>query len=372
MTYQVGIYSGGKLRTLYDLTGSEQFRYSKKVNGYGQFLLAIPRARAHAALYERDALARVFRPHPCTGQMTGDGVYLLRLHDSVPGDYDGLVIAGYGPEWLLDGRIYDPDDDPLVANGYSTKSGPVTSVMREIVVEQCIAPATRPERAIPGLTARPIYDTSAPNCAVRREVSADTVLQVLDGLSKAHRTDFWCEFMGLDPIYGHPRFEFVTGRVGRDRSKQSYPAGPYTYLTPLTGNLIDPHLTIDEREEKTVAVVLGQGANGNRLVYYQESAAVTGSPFARREIAVEANEINSVDALLTAASQALEEHKAAVTFEFEPQVGASGAVYQQDFDLGDIVTVGDDRIELPMRVMGIEITAQAGDETIKVETEQYT
>lgn len=371
--YQVAFYEPeGRLVYIHTLTAVDQMAYTRRLNGIGTFMMSLPRELRQPVMLRKDALAQVYRSDPVTGRMREDGTYFLRSADHVPGTYDGLVIGGVSAEHLLKRRVYNPDDDPKVAGGFSTKSGPAATVMREVVYEQMIAPAANPERAFPGLSLATVGDTdTSPNYPFRREIGQQHVLDVLGDIAKATRLDFWLAFDGVDVEGGYPRFVFHAGRRGTDRSKHSHPAGPYVYLTPGSGNLVEPQLTLDSAEEANAVYVLGKGANGNRLVYRQErSAAVVESPFNRMERAVEASEADTLDELLAAAETALAEGEPTVTFSFVPLVTAAGAVYQVDWDLGDIVTVGAYGYEMDARVTAVTVTLTGAGETIEVETER--
>jgi len=369
--YQVAFYEPtGRLVYIHTLTAVDQMAYTRRLNGVGAFMMSLPRALRQPVMLRKDALAQVYRSDPVTGQMREDGTYFLRSAEHVPGTYDGLVIGGVSAEHLFKRRVYNPDDDPNVAGGFSTKSGPAVTVMREVVTEQMIAPAVNNERAFPGLSLASIGEDTSPNYPFRREIGQQNVLDVLSDVAKATRLDFWLAFDGVDPA-GYPKFVFHAGRRGTDRSKHSHPAGPYVYLTPSSGNLVEPQLTLDSTEEANAVYVLGKGANGNRLVYRQErSAAVVESPFNRVERAVESSEADTLDELLAAASTALAEGAPQVTFSFMPLVTASGAIYQLDWRLGDVVTVGAYGYEMDARVTAVTVTLTGAGETVEVETER--
>jgi len=370
--YQVAFYEPtGRLVYIHTLTAVDQMAYTRRLNGVGAFMMSLPRALRQPVMLHKDALAQVYRSDPVTGQMREDGTYFLRSAEHVPGAYDGLVIGGVSAEHLLKRRVYNPDDDPKVAGGFSTKSGPAVTVMREVVTEQMIAPAVNGERAFPGLSLASIGEDTSPDYPFRREIGQQNVLDVLSDIAKATRLDFWLAFDGVDTVGGYPRFVFHAGRHGTDRSKHSHPAGPYVYLTPSSGNLVEPQLTLDSTEEANAVYVLGKGANGNRLVYRQErSAAVVESPFNRVERAVESSEADTLDELLAAASTALAEGAPQVTFSFVPLVTASGAIYQLDWRLGDVVTVGAYGYEMDARVTAVTVTLTGAGETVEVETER--
>lgn len=369
--YQVAFHEpNGRLVYVHTLTAVNQLAYTRRLNGVGAFMMSLPRDQRQPVMEQKDALAVVYRADPRVGGLRVEGAYFLRLVEHVPGDYEGLVLGGVSAEHLLARRIYHPDDDPLVAGGYSTKDGPAVTLMRQVVYEQLIAPAANPWRAVPGLSLGPVGPDTSPPYPFRREIGQQTVLDVLGDMAKATKLDFWLEWTGTDPA-GYPRFVFHAGRRGTDHSKAAHPDGPYVYLTPSSGNLVAPQLTLDSRDEATVVYVLGKGANGHRLVYRAEHPDALGvSPFAVSERAVESSQADTLDELLAAAQTALAESQPVVTFTFTPLVGAGGAVYGLDWDLGDIVTVGAYGYEMSARITAVTVTLTGEGERIEVETER--
>lgn len=369
--YQVAFFDNvGRLQRIHDLTAIDQMRYSRKVNGIGQFLMALPRDLAIDAMREKDAMVQVYRTSPVTDRLALEGVYLLRMWDTPPGEPPGFVCAGPSPEDLLRRKPYDPRDDPLVANGYSTKSGYAVALMREIVQEQCVAPTFNTEMALPGFSVATSGVDSGPTAAFRTEFKKQSVLDMLTGLSDAHKLDWWIEYDSVD-LAGYPCFVFYAGMRGTDWSKATHPTGPYVYLAPQNGTLAEHQLTVDAQSEANVVFVLAKGANGNRLIYKQTGDSVGDSPFNQIGTVVEASEADTADELLTAAATGLEENKAKTTFSFVPITTAGGSVYNLNWTLGDIVTVGDGTVEFTMRIVGIEITVQGGEQVITVETELW-
>lgn len=354
----------GALVTVMDLTGAMQMRYSKELNTFGSFLLTLPADLARPVMGLLDGVVEVIWSD-VAGQNVVDGVYLLRYQGYLgEGRTDAYTITGRGLEHLLWRRIFIAEDDPLVANGFSTKFGPADEVICEIVDEQGVNPATNAGRALTGLTVATPAGTYA-DVAFREESSETKVIELVKKLALAGGVDFWMDY---DPA--GPTFTFQTGTVGGDRRKSTNaPSGlPYVYFSPNMGNLDQPELVIDRSEEQNHVYVFGQGPAGTRLAYDQVGDGVGDSPWNDCEFGVQAKNTKTLDDWLTEAEAALKAERARLTsFKFTPQRGTRFARYGQDWFWGDRVTCAYRDQEFEMRITGVTVTVSPSGEQIDPE-----
>lgn len=356
----------GDLVTVLDLTGAMTMRYSLAVKAFGSFLLTLPSELAKPVMGMLDGVVQVIWTDT-PGVNVVDGSYLLRYQGYVgEGRTDIYTITGHTPEHLLWRRIFLSEDDPLEANGFSTKSDPADTLIREVVYEQCINPATNSSRALTGLTAPAAagtYDTAA----FREESSPTTVLALIKKIADARGVDFWIEY-----DEDGPTFTFYTGTIGSDRRKSTHEPleQPYVYFSPNLGNLDEPELTIDRSEELNHVYVFGQGPAGSRLVYDQQGEGVNDSPWNDIEFGVQAKNTKTLDDWLTEADAALYAERAKLTsFKFRPQRGTQFARYGRDWFLGDRVTAAYQDQEVEMRIVGVTVDVTEDGEDIEPEME---
>lgn len=369
-TYQLAFRdTNGVLSTVMDLTGAELMRYSKKVNDIGSFLLTLPADLARPIMGVLDGVVQVIWSD-AAGQNTVDGTYLLR-HQAYLGEAmgDTYTIAGRSLEHLIWRRIFIAEDDPLVANGFSTKAGPADTVICEIIRDQCVSPAVNIERALAGLTIATPAGTY-PLAAFREESSEARVLELVQKLARAGGVDFWIEYNPTGPA-----FTFRTGTIGTDRRKSIRQPllQPYVYFAPQIGNLDQPELIVDRADELNHVYVFGQGPAGTRLTYDQVGEGADDSPWNDCEFGVQAKNTKTLDDWLTEAAAALNEKRASLsTFKFTPQRGMRFARYGQDWFLGDRVTAAYQSQEFEMRITGVTVTVAPDGEQVEPEMELLT
>lgn len=367
--FQLAFYDhSGALTHLMDLTGTMQLRYSRVVNGMGAIQFTLPATEARNEFIRLDTVCQVlYADGP--GAMQTDGTFLLRYYEFMANDEgpdEVLVVAGHTLEHLFTRRIFRAEDDPQVANGYSTKDGPAEDVIASIVTDQCISPADDASRAIPNLEIA-AYVATGETVYFREETNEVSVLEHIQRQAEAGGVDFW---MTYDPT--GPAFRLHLGKLGTDRRKSTNSPlnQPYVYFMPGAGTMLDHSLRFDRRDERNVVYVFGQGPTGNRLVYSRAGLGLNDSPWNRCEFGMEARNEVSVDGLTTDAIQALySARRDLMSFTFVPSSGSLAAVYGRDYELGDLVTARAGGVEAEMRVMEVEITVEAGGVDVKPKME---
>ena len=363
--YQVAFYNtDGALNTVLDLTNVLRMRYRKVLNMYGAFQMTVPYDLARPVMQTLDAPVQVMSSDGA-GSMSVDGTYLLRHWNPITeDDRKVLVIAGVGLEHLLARRIFLADDDPDVANGFSTKSGAADDVIADIITDQAISPDTHASRQIANLAVASTASAGS-SIAFREESSDVELLALLGKLADSSDVDFWIEFTA-SPL----AFTVQVGTRGTDRRKSTYPTGPYTVFSSAIGNIDRPDYVLDRRDEKNHVWVFGQGPTGEDLVYNKEGSGLTDSPWNRCEVGVQARNTKTVDDWITEADAALADARRKLkAFSFTPRQGAVGAAYKTNWDLGDRVTVLEEDEEIEMRITAVTVDVDASGEHAEPEME---
>lgn len=365
--YQLFIYDHQReLVDVLDASALSEVKYSRQLNNYGALQFTLPLARALPVHSQRDTLVRLMVSVDGS-TMQDEGAYLVRQWILLPGEPDdALVIGAVGLEHLLARRIFLADDDPLVANGYSTKYDVASEVIASVVENQCVMPSLRPERGIFGLYLAPRTPSGDP-IPFREQSSETKVLEHLKKLATAGHVDFWIDFdSGAGDMPMH------IGLRGADRRKATnWPIAPVVYFSPDNRSMLEPELDQDYREEKNTVYVFGQGPAGGRFIYEKSSITVDESPWNRVEFGVTANQYTSIDDLFAEADAALISALATQTrlsFTIDP---AGSLLYLRDWFLGDLVNAGVAGVEFDMRVAGVTVTLNADGETVEPELVRY-
>lgn len=367
--YQIAILSRstGDLLTILDTIAVYQLRYSRILNDVGKCVLEIPYSEEYEELFTLDTFIEVYRTNPANNmELLKEGTYLARLFDRMENESgdERFIIGGVSLEHLLWRRLVDYRDDPLGAGGYSTKAGLGDDIILEYIDEQCGAVASAP-RQYPAFTVA--ASGSVGQTVGARKTFKDNLLTVCQELAEQGAVDFYLERTSMNNI------QAVSGVVGTDRSKgTNYPTNPFVYLSPMRGNLSQPRLTYDRRKEGNYLYAEGEGGGENRTLSEFIAAGTTDSPYNRSEFYMSKSSAQKEDSnqLQTAAIAKLQEKRAKIEFEFEPLSTGSGSVYREDWDLGDILTVGWGAIERDIRVMEIDVQVQDQGEIINITLEE--
>lgn len=339
-------------------------RYSRVLNGIGAVVLELPSEADLASLFVLDAFIEVERRHPVTGTLLKDETFLARLtHRFRTGDEERFIVGGLSLNHLIARRVIDPADDPLAAGGFSTKAGPADTVMLSYANEQ-MGPSASMMRQTPGLTTNISAGVGKSIGARERYTS---LLEVMQTLAKRGDVDFV-----IDRITG-TSLRLTVAPIGTDKTQTTnYPFAPFLMLNPLRGNLTNPSLEIDRREEATFIYAMGQGQGESRLVLQVPGAGISDSPFNRIEFMKDARNIDRADALglLTEAQSQLLEKQPVRSFTFESTGNEPGATYHKDFEIGDKITIAWDETSLDLRITEVEIRISEEGEELTVTTEE--
>lgn len=363
--YQVKVFSPttGAIVRVFDMQSMESLRYSRVLNGVGSLVMTFPSDDTVLDSFPLDALIEVERVSPITNQLRVEDTYLQRLtHRFLDGNAEKVIVGGQSLNHLLMRRIIDPDDDPSQAGGYSTKAGAADSVMRAYALEQC-GPSASVARQFPNLTV-PSVPGVGQNTGKR--LRHENLLSTLKSIADETMIDFRIVRVSENDL------ELRIGRIGQDRTKdRNYPFAPFVYLTPIRGNLSNPSLLFDRKEEKNFAYALGQGPGDTRIVLRMSGNGTGDSPYNRIEFTVDAGNTERGNALgiLTEAREALRENEARIEFTFDLSGHQAGNIYRQNWDLGDSVTTAWEGAENNVRIIEVELNLSASGEELTIKTE---
>lgn len=366
--YQVTVYNPftGDVAALFDGVAFYNLTYSRVLNGIGALTLELESDPTFDAIFSLDALIEVQRTSPVNGMLQVEGVYLTRLtHRYRQGDEERYLVGAVSAEHLLSRRLVDPTDDPLAAGGYSTKAGPADQVMIAYAREQAADLASTP-RQFPNLTVAPSLDVGR---STGRRLRYDNLFKVFQDLAEAGDVDFQIVRITDNNL------RLIVAPIGSDKTQtRNYPFAPFVRLDPLRGNLQDPSLLFDRREEENYVYAFGQGANDTRILAELSGDGIGDSPYNRIEFKTDVRRAERGDSntLLTSARAALAEKRATKEFTFKPTGTESGNIYRLDWDIGDKITAAWDANQVDLRVIEVELQVSSDGEEIDVKLQaQY-
>lgn len=370
-----GIYSvefihpkTGETVAVLDSQRWRKLEYTRALNDLGSYSITFD-ATDPLAQYANtlDLIAEVRRRTIGSSTWVVEETYLTRLFDDFQ-DEDDINLMIFGGKDLSDflgRRVVRPEDDPNQTPN-SIKGGTADSVMQSLVDEQCVNPFINTQRSIAGLSVAPINNIGQ---FVFQELNNDNVLEVLKGWAVKGRVDFEVRRdTGLS-------FIFYARAIGNVRTIAAGLAqADFVLFDPIRGNMHQPRLTRDRRNEKTIAYVMGQGPEEDREVLRVLGETWLDSPFNWIEGVTDSRstEIGVFEGLQTAGLDFLRENQAIVTFDFEPDLEATGGVYKVDWDLGDTVSASYKGNNFTFRINSVDIIAEGNGETINITLQQLT
>jgi hypothetical protein len=290
--------------------------------------------------------------------------YLCRLtHHFRDGDEEKLIIGGFSLNHLLTRRIVDPADDPLAAGGYSTKAGPADDILVAYAREQCADLCATVARQFPNFS---VAASSSTGDSVGRRLRYDTLLKVFQDVCNQTSTNLM-DFQ-IVRLYGNT-LRLIVAPIGTDKTRtRNYPFAPFVELNPQRGNLNDPSLLFDRKQEQNYVYALAQGPGESRIVTRVTGDGTFDSPYNRIEFTTDIRnaERGAASTVLTSARAALFDKQPKKEFSFKPQGTEPGAVYRVDWDVGDVVTCTFDADSFDLRITAVEINLSPDNEEISV------
>lgn len=333
--------------------------YTKRVNSPGLLTFQLLGEHSAIAELEEDGIVEAWRRDADAG---------LAWHCDFRGLYRGSVQAhtergvaqfrGYvqGALSLLARRIVAW---PAGVDGRSKFTNtPAETVLKNLVAYNATSVATTGNGrhragAITGLS---VATDQGRGNVISWACAYKPLLEQLQGIARVAGGDF-------DLVYSAPAswtFEFYPPQLGVDRSAT-------THFAMLYGNMASPTLTRTRLDERTVAIVAGQGDDVSR-----EIAIVTGPDYALTrdiEAFVDARnvELGDTAALTARGNEALDAARVRTLLSYRP-LATRGTIYGRDFALGDLVTAQYLDVTVVQQVYAVTVTLGAdGGEDVTIE-----
>jgi hypothetical protein len=159
-------------------------------------------------------------------------------------------------------------------------------------------------------------------------------------------------------------FRFYPGQIGTDRSSG---ADAVTFSRAFD-NMATPDVTVSRVEEKTVAIVGGQGEEDARQISVRTGPDYTAADAI--ETFVDARNAATLAGLETAGDRALDEARSRPTLTFTP-LQTPRTLYRKHYFLGDLVRARYRDLSVVLKVVAVTTTlGRDGDEQIVVELAQ--
>ena len=248
-----------------------------------------------------------------------------------------LIVKGYTLEGMVGRRITNPP----TGSAYDSVTDHAENIIKGYVNRNCVTPENA-NRVIAGLVIAPTQNRGA-------EMTYQTRLKNLaDELEAVAIASELGWFVTLDLVNEQFIFDVSTGN-NRSASQVDLPPAIFSigYDNIASQTFIESRLNY-----KNVAYTGGEGSGTSRLitVYGDENTGLD-----RYEVFIDGSDIADSNGLTEKGQQKLAEYAEALTFD-NKIFANSNLVYEQDFDLGDIVTAVNERWGVSLDTRITEIT----------------
>jgi hypothetical protein len=353
-------------------------RYTSRINAVGEFELRLDQSNPNVGAFVLDAQVEVRRQDlaasPAIPQYTDfAGFHRTPAFETDSADDDIFRSIGVSYDDLLARRVIAYPTDSVGA----AKAGVGETVMKAYVDENggvlsILANGRHVAGVFPGLT---VPASAGGGGTWEGDRAGRRLIDVLREISDATDVDF--QVVNTGPATWEFRAQLAP--IGADRS--------VTGLNPATGlngagnapvifslgaaNMGAPAFTTSRVNEKTVAIVLGQGIQADRATGIVTAAAATDSPWNAIEAAFNASEEAAAAGLAALGAAKLEELQARESFDFDI-LQQPGTLYGRDYFLGDLVTARYLTFQRNVKIMGIAVEVIGGVEAITAELTNVT
>lgn len=262
----------------------------------------------------------------------------------------GVIINLYGVGYtqLLQRRIVLPS----TGEEYSNKTGAAETVIKGYVSDSAVG-TLDPGRTFPGLVVTP--DTAV-GPAITYSARYINLLSLCETVSEQGGLDFG--IYGGDEI---GEFIFDARSVWGNDLREGNPAGNIPVIFSIErDNMLIPILSRNYSAEQNYAYVGGEGSAENRVIQeVYDIETVTISPWARKEVFVEARQQGNISALIASGNQELQNRKAKQTLSFNLRQTDSTR-WIRDWNLGDLITANYYVYTFDKQITEIGVTVTSG------------
>jgi len=365
-SYQIRVDDAatGNTNAVFSGEAFDDLKYSKVLDDVGLLAMTMPYSAELMTIFTLDSLIDVQRTSPVTGRLQTEEVYLTRLtHHFREGDEEKLVIGAFSLNHLLARRIIDPADDSGAAGGYSTKAGPADDILVAYARQQCGDLCLTAQRRYPNFS---VGASASVGDAVGRRLRYDNLLKIFQDVCSQSST-ILMDFQ-ITRLTGNT-LRLTVYPIGRDLTRShNYPFAPFVELNPLRGNLSDPSLLFDRKQELNYVYALAAGPGESRIVTRVAGDGVFDSPYNRIEFTTDVRnaERGAASTVQTSARAALFDKQAKKEFTFKPVGTEPGGIYGVDYTIGDLVTCTFGTDSFDLRITSAEITLSPDNEEIAI------
>ncbi len=340
------------------------------LNGISEYSLQIDGESSICDLFELDGQIEIYRQdieNNIDWTLEFEGFHRSESRKTEENGDSTYTSYGVGYNHLLSRRIILYNSSSV----YTDKSGVGETVMKAYVDENAGPSATNPPRLLEEgtMTGLSIEADGAAGANWEGAKAFQKLLDVCQEIGNATGIDF-----GIVGV-GAALFEFQARALwGDDRSTTGLDsatglngAGNAPVVFSLVyGNMAAPEYSLNRAQEVTAVISMGEGLSSNRLLALRTDAArIAESTWNLCESSRGASNEYTTAQLESGGDAFLEDNQAKESFIYKV-MQIPGCLYGKDYFLGDLVTARYKAIERNKKIVGVNITLEAGKEDISV------
>lgn len=356
MEYRLDIHTATGVKVA-EVTDFLSLSYRRQVNAPGLLSFTLPAGHRAVAQLEDKAQIAVYRRNAAMGLgWTADFWGLLRAQRRWYTDHDRFEARCPGLLTMLSWRVVAwPAGE---ANRSSFSSVPAETVMKTLVSSNAGASATTANGRIRDgtITGLSVQADGGGGNPVSIDCAWDNLLAVLQKIAAIGGGDFDLIKTGAQAW----EFRWYLGQRGTDRTAS-------VLFALERGNMAEPESEDDRLDERTVAVVGGQGEGNQRTVVVR-----TGSGYAVDndiELFVDARNDTTTNGLNASGDARLRETRAKRAFRFKV-LQTPACYYGVHYGLGDLVRAQYGGVNAIQKITAVSVSLdQDGSEHVDVEME---
>jgi hypothetical protein len=324
--YQVDWYTDYGIRKNV-IQAFNKLEYARAENQVGSMILTLPLAHWNYEDFKVGDILEIWREKSSRLELQNETAYFVQnwrfYTDSNGTDY--VQILANDANWLLDTAIVAN----YAGSPQASKTNQADDMMKEIVKEQLGTAGARYKLAYgPDLTLAP----SMTKAFSRRNVLK--VIQEIAEASKTNGTNLYFDVVRLAP--GQFEFQTFINQRGINHGRES---GDIRLVGRDYGNLFEASFSTMHSEERNYIYVGGKGEGAERVIVERSNAArMASSKWNRRELFVDARDLELVASLQAEGDAALAENKPKQIMTGK-LVDIPGMRYGIEYGFGDVLTV---------------------------------
>ncbi len=352
--YRLDIHTAAGVK-LAEVTDYLTLSYTRRVNAPGLLTVSLPGNHRVVSQLEHNSQIVVYRRNPRLGlDWTADFWGLFRAQRRTYTDHDVFEATCPGILTMLGWRIVAWKAG--TANRSSFANVKAETVMKTLVSYNAGSQATATsgrvrDGVISGLS---VQADGAGGNTISIDCAWDNLLEVLQKVATIGGGDFDLVKTGAQAW----EFRWYTGQRGVDRTA-------YLLFALERGNMAEPEYSYDRLEERTVAIVGGQGEGADRAVVVR-----TGPDYSSDndiEMFVDARNNTTTGGLNASGDARLRAARALQQFGYRV-VQTLGCAYGVHYGLGDLVKAQYGPVNVTQKIVGVTVSLDRdGAETIDVE-----